>query len=466
MLHHLQQDVLIICLWLVILAGMVLRIHNGDYFPIYQNDDSPYYVWLGNSLYDSFRAPSSLTIFDQNNPTLFWRSQYRDFIPAERFGFRLSDRYFDHPFLASLVIALPARYFGFTGFTQIPQMIVRLPALVTALITLCLTYLLAKQTFNETVGLLAITFLAFWPMAVFSQRQGYLENLITPALLLGLILLRQMRFRVSRAKFMVLVGCGFWAAWTKFAGYVLFGIFIYFLNLSKQDKWAKLMLGAALGTLGLYLVYGVGIGGEHFWWTLSQQSTRGAYLSSMFTFFSSPQVQGSLEDGWWYLGLSGMIYTVTKKDWQSQLIGWPALAWLITAFFLAGPSNTSPWYIYPIYPLLMISTAVMLTQCLKLFPLAGEMLLIMLGLTGWRLAGFELPSSYLRLALTGWALINGLMLFYPKIIKPIFGHRLIFSGLIVLAIIGNIFAIRRVPNRVCGVGGCTEPTKIILPNSR
>ena len=151
-------------------------------------------------------------------------------------------------------------------------MIVRLPALVTALITLCLTYLLAKQTFNETVGLLAITFLAFWPMAVFSQRQGYLENLITPALLLGLILLRQMRFRVSRAKFMVLVGCGFWAAWTKFAGYVLFGIFIYFLNLSKQDKWAKLMLGAALGTLGLYLVYGVGIGGEHFWWTLSQHS--------------------------------------------------------------------------------------------------------------------------------------------------------------------------------------------------
>jgi len=108
----------------MIIIGVSFRIYEGDRFPINQNDDSPFYVWLGNSLKENFFQPSSLTIFEADNPHLFWRSQYHDYVPLDRFGFRLSNLWFDHPFFGSLLIALPARFLGYTGFSQIPQLLV------------------------------------------------------------------------------------------------------------------------------------------------------------------------------------------------------------------------------------------------------------------------------------------------------------------------------------------------------
>lgn len=451
----------IILVWAVIALGMVVRIQNGDYFPIYQNDDSPFYVWLGNSIYDDFKHPSSLTIFEGDNPALFWRSQYRDLVPVDRFGFRMTDKYFDHPFLAALLMALPARFFGYTGFTQIPQMLVRAPALLAALATLGLTYWLGQFLFNQKVARLALSLLAVWPMAVFSQRQGYLENFITPVLLLGLGVLWRWRSHMTGLGFSLLSGCAVIAAWTKFAGYSLFGIFAYGLIKCKQKRWSGLILSVGVGSILLYLLYGQIVGGSHFWWTITHQQDRGAYLASIFSLFSSPQVQGGIKDGWWYIGLLSLGYLAVNPHLAQRLIGFSAFFWLLTTFFLSGPQNTSPWYIYPIYPLMMIGAAVMISEGLKQQPLVLEMMLAMLSLTGWQYLDKPWMSTLIRLGVIGVMSINALT-WYIANINSKWVHQSIIGGLLLLALTGNILAIRKAPLAACGNYGCVKPEKIIL----
>ena len=241
-------------------------------------------------------------------------------------------------------------------------MLVRTPAFVAAFITLLLTYWLAAMLFNKKVGLLSLILLAFWPMAVFSHRQGYLENFITPVFLMGLIAIWQLKKRFSLKWWLVGATCAFIASWTKLAGYIIYGILAYWLTVWKKNKWSLLMLGAGLLSLVAYLMYGQIVGGSHFWWTISQQQGRGAYLASIFTYFSSPQVQGGIKDGWWYIGILSLGYTALNKNIAYRFIGMNAFSWLFIAFFLSGQFNTSPWYIYPIYPFMMICAALMIVD--------------------------------------------------------------------------------------------------------
>lgn len=448
--------------WLVMAGGMIVRIHNGDYFPIYQNDDSPFYVWLGNSVYQDFMHPSTLTIFADENPSLFWRSQYHDLIPADRFGFRMTEMFFDSPFLATLLIALPARFYGYTGFSQIPQMLVRVPAFMAALATLGLTYYLAKTLFNKRIALLALIMLAFWPLAVFSQRQGYLENFITPVWLLSLAVLWLMRKQVAWPRFILLSACGLAAAWTKFSGYVLFGIFAYWLSRFKHNRWSFLILLVGLLSITTYCLYGQLVGGTEFWLTLIHQGNRGAYVASMFTFFTSPQIQGAIKDGWWYIGLLSLGYLSLHTHEVYRFLSIAAFGWLLSTFVLSGPQNTSPWYIYPIYPLMMIGTALMVTEGLRKEPLVIEVILLTLGLTGWQYLDSLAMSTIIRLGTVCLIGINAFTWYATKINRQ-WVHRGIIGTLLVLALIGNLLAIRKAPHAACGDTGCVKPDKIILP---
>jgi hypothetical protein len=447
-------------LWLIIGIGMIARIHNGDYFPIYQNDDSVFYVWLGNSILDDFRHPTSLTIFDVDNPTLFWRSQYKDFDPVNRFGFRLSDAYFDHPFLGSIIMALPARYFGFTGFTQIPHLLVRMPVLLTSLLTMGLTYAFLSRITNRATGLLSVAILAFWPTAILASRQGYLENIITPFFLLALLGVYEYSQTQQRIWFLVTVLSGIISGWIKFAGYAVVVASAYGLLLFHKYRIALWLGVAGLLSLFLYVVYGLMVGGDHFFWTIAQQQGRGAYVASIFNYVRSSKMQGEMEDGWWYIGMLGLWFAAFSRL-PHRLVGMAGFWWLTTTFFLTGPDNTSPWYIYPLYPLMAGGAAIMLLSGLRYNPLPVILTLLMLGFTGFRNAGVDVSSALIRFSVVGVSLFGfGYFMLHRRwrtiIVKSL------FIGLLCLSFYGNVLSVMKAKANTCGVGGCPEPEKIIL----
>lgn len=440
---------------------MYLRIDRGDQFPIYQNDDGLFYVWAGNSILDNFFHPTSLTIFETENENLIWRSQYRNTVPAEQFGYRLTDPWFDHPFFASILIALPARLMGYTDFSQIPQMVVRIPAFVAAFVTLILTYALTARLFSKKVGLFAVALLAFWPLAIFSSRQSYIENIMTPFWLGSLWLTWEIgeKKNTHKGMFFILLVINTFLGWSKFIGYVSFAISGYWLLRAKRNKEAIIMGVITIISLALYLGYGSLVGGEYFWSTLLNQGSRGTYLTSIFDILRSPDIFGIIEDGWWYIGWLSILWTMRNNKPGSKFVVTNIIFWMLALFFLVGQENNSPWYRYPIYPLLAISMANLIVYWwrTKNFIITG--LILMLGLTGYKIAGIDFSGQYLRLMI--------IFVIFAAVVGQFKQNNIrhwINKGIIILllggALVGNMLAVRKYPYIICKDGNCPTPTKI------
>ncbi|MFC1654094.1 glycosyltransferase family 39 protein, partial [Patescibacteria group bacterium] len=290
----------VLLIWMAVLLGLLLRTYKADEYPLSQNDDGLFYAWVGSSSWDDFLHPTSLTIFEDSE-ALFWRSQYKDFDPRDRFGFRLSEPWFDSPVFASMLIALPARFMGYVGFEQIPHMLVRLPAIVVSVFTLILTYLLGRELFGKRVGFWGLLVLSVWPLAVFSQRQSYLENFLTPLLLLGLLgVLKLKKSEKKWEKIVLLVSLV--SGWVKFSGFFIPAILAYWLSTNKNWKlfWKVLLVFGV--SIGAYFAYGHFVGGGVFWETLLSQGGRGSYLLSWFHVMGRSGIYENISDSWWYLG--------------------------------------------------------------------------------------------------------------------------------------------------------------------
>src|SRR3989338_10267984 len=124
---HLSTIISLLAAWILIIFGTYLRANQADIFPADNNDDSLFYTWAGITFWDNPFQLATHSIFEANNPALIWRSQYRDFIPWERFGMKIVKPWLDHPPLGAVIIGLPAKLLGYQAFQQIPQLIVRFP---------------------------------------------------------------------------------------------------------------------------------------------------------------------------------------------------------------------------------------------------------------------------------------------------------------------------------------------------
>lgn len=490
--------VAILLLWLVVAFGMRLRVTDGDAFPIYQNDDGLFYTWAGLSMLENFWQPTSLTIFEKDNPHLIWRSQSLPFEPAQEFGFRIARPWFDQPPLGVLIISLPAYFLGYRGFEQIPQMVVRTSAFLAAFASLVLTYLLGKELFGKAAGWWGLTVLAVWPLAVFSQRQSYLENILMPLMLAGLLgVSKVLRFSgnshiarsasfdktqdrqddkaslksldalSNRRRWLVVLVSVAVAGWIKLPGYFFVAMVGFWLLQAKDWHRLRQVVVVGVASFGLYLLYGQIVGGDYFWWTLLQQGGRGAYVSSWFRIFTSPDVFGTLQDGWWFLGWIALFFLAGEREKPQRFLVLNALFWMIVVFLTSGPFNTSPWYRYPLYPLLAMALGAVLSRVFSgllanvrapMFRLLWAGLLFLLGLTGWELAGVTVPSTWLRLGVLAVVGLFGLSFISRS--KLLFRLQLIiFSVLLGIMVWGNVRAVYEYPKIRCGTG-CMKPTKM------
>ena len=194
-MRRLRTIITLSLVWFLIFLGIFLRSYKSDVYPVDNNDDGLFYAWAGLSLYENPLSPASHSIFDKDNPALIWRSQFMDYQPLDRFGLKLTQPWLDHPPLATLIIALPAKLLGYKTFEMIPQIIVRYPAIIAGIFTLYLTYLLARQLFGPATAVWSLTFLATVPYFVVAHRQSFLENFLTPVFLGSLLAYLNKKFK-------------------------------------------------------------------------------------------------------------------------------------------------------------------------------------------------------------------------------------------------------------------------------
>lgn len=461
MLSSLKATLLV---WLIILLSMFLRVYKADYYPIHNNDDSLFHVWAGTSLYKNILKPASLSIFTQDNKSLFWYSQYNNTDVIRRFSFRLEQPYFDQPPLAMFFIGLPAQLLGYTDFVQIPQLLVRIPSLIISIFSLYFTYILAKKLFNQKAALLSLLVYGLTPYYIFSHRQPYLENFLTPVFLLALIKLINYLKKPTKASFIALILLSFISGWIKIIGFGLPLIISFWLLKNKKIKaFLKIFLTGILSFL-CCLGYGLITDWQQFKFILLNQGVRGMYPSSFFHIITNPEFYEIFKDGFYILGfiMSFFLVMKAKEDKKIEFFSINFLLWLGLIILTAGVNNNSPWYRYPFLPFLSIATGYYLNLLIENPTMTSLFLILILGFTNLDLLKIKISSSSLR--------IIYLLTISPFLIKyllPASKKLGIFCRFIVIILLILIFTINAlIPLKIidlkCQQDSCLIPEKIVL----
>jgi hypothetical protein len=445
-IFHLKLIISLTIAWLLIILGVALRADKADIFPADNNDDGLFYTWAGITFWNNPFRLSSHSIFEANNPALIWRSQYRDFVPWERFGLKITEPWLDHPPLGTAVIGLPAKLLGYQAWQQIPQLIVRFPALVASIFTLLFTYIIGTKLFGEKIGRLSLLFLATIPYFVAAHRQSFLDNILTPLFLACLVALLNKKL-VLTAVFAFLCG------WIKAPGFsVPFMVSFWFWR-QKQIKPALAFFLTGLTSIIAYIGYGFLAGKDAFLYILSQQSARGTFVNSFFNTLTKPHFYGGFDDGLYVLSvIFGLLMLTRFKTNNFKFFNFFLSLSLVVIFLVAGRGNNSPWYWYPLIPFFSIGIGYYADLLLKKSNLFYILPFWLFGLTGFDLLKIDVPAIWLRLAT--------LLFLAPYVLnlkKASFWLTRIFLALL---IIFNIYVTINYPLVYCRDEKCPKPVKI------
>ncbi|MDH5533800.1 MAG: glycosyltransferase family 39 protein [Candidatus Pacebacteria bacterium] len=466
----LDKDLLIIiAMWLLIMIGVALRAHKGDTFPISNNDDGLIYTWAGTGQYNNLTNFASLTIFDEGNEYLLWRSQYKNFIPHQEFGMKITRPWFDHPPLGVLLIGTIPHFLGYDNIEQIPHMVIRFSAILASVFTMWFTFELAKKLFNQKVAFLSLIFLATIPYFVFAQRQAYLENYLNPVFLGSLLLLLKYLEKKKTKYFIGSLILALLMGWMKIVGFAIPFMLAVWLMKKKDFKHAFIMIGTNIASIIGYGIYGFTINKDAFLQLISNQGERGAFMSSFFKAMTKIEIYQLFDSGWYVLGLVMAIVIMLgltshkKKTEGEEIYSWFFLAWLIVLFILSGKFNNSPWYRYPLIPFMSISIGYFVNTVLKTKDMFRAGVLFLLGLTGMDLIGLEVNSTLVRLATVGF--------FGVLVLDYIFKHDLTkkLSGVMIklfvasLILLNVLVVLKYYSASYCNENlHCLTPTKVIL----
>ena len=445
---HLKTIISLTLAWLLIILGITLRANKADIFPADNNDDSMFYAWAGITFWDNPFQLASHSIFEANNPALIWRSQYRDFVPWERFGMKITKPWLDHPPLGTVIIGLPAKLLGYQAWQQIPQLIVRSSALIASILTMLFTYILSAKLFGEKTGRLSLLFLATVPYFVVAHRQAFLENILTPLFLASLICLLNKKLTLAAI-------LAFFCGWIKVPAFAFPFMMAFWLWREKQIKPSLKFFLTGLASILSFVGYGLLSGKDAFIYILNQQGARGAFVNSFFDTLAHPHFYGGFDDGLYVLSIIFSLLMLTKfKQANFRFFNWFLGMWLVVIFLVAGRNNNSPWYWFPLIPFFAISIGYYSNLLLD----KNNFFLILpfwiLGLTGFDLLKIEPPATWLRL--------STLVFFLPYVLnlkKVSFWLTRIF---LIFLILLNIYVTINYPDVYCRDEKCPKPVKISL----
>ncbi len=441
--------------WLVIFLGVFLRSYKIDAYPVDNNDDGLFYTWIGLSFWQSPFNIVAHSIFNEGNPNLIWRSQYHDYIPIERFGLKIVEKWLDHPPLGPALISLPAKWLGFTGMVPIPQAVVRLPAILASIFTLWLTYLIAKEWWGEAIARWSLLFLATVPYFVVAHKQSFLENFLTPLFLAGVYWLIK-----NNLTGMVIVS--FLSGWFKVPGFSVGLILAGWLLKKRQKQKALTLVITTAVSLLAYLAFGLITDKAGFIFMLTHQGERGAFVNSFLNGLTVPEFYGPFRDGWYVFGSILGLWLLTKaKIKKYQPFAWFFASWLIVIFLVSGRFNNSPWYRYPLIPFMAMAIGVYVNKAIKANSIFYILPLWLLGLSGFDLLNINLPPLYLRLATLLVMAVYGLK-FIAKYRLTYLLTGYLTKIIIFVLVIFNIYVSLRFPTSYCSRERCLAPFKIIV----
>ena len=176
-----KKKIFYIIILLITLLSFFLRLKDYDIVPpTSEAFDEVHYAW-GGATWIKEGTPRSWSNFDSyKNP---------EFI--ERYGirWRIVKPLVEKPPLYFLLSGLTVLFFQPTNIFDISHSTIRILPLLLSIPTIFLTILVAKKVFNNQIAIIAGIIYATTPTTVLANRMSLTENLLTPFALLALLIL-------------------------------------------------------------------------------------------------------------------------------------------------------------------------------------------------------------------------------------------------------------------------------------
>jgi len=357
--------------------------------------------------------------------------------------FTLVTSYLEHPPLFGLVAGGFAYTNGIRTFDEVTIAKIRPLALIMGVVSIYAVFLLASAVYGEVIGLIASGLYAIIPTVVIGSRIVQNENFFIPFFLLSLFLISKfIQTKNPWFRNIAAVICGLLTLakvpWIAAA----LGIVLIFFYLKKY-KDAFTFLAIVIPIFSLFFIYGFYFDSKLFFqlWQLQLQRYDMAF-NSIFALFTSPYlVDRFMIDGWIYFGWFSVFLLSTKDFKKNYMVLLPFLAYFAIFIFAIPNESSHGWYRYPIYPFLIISTALFLKEYFNKNYLLTFFFFIFTGLSMLQLSwaqslGFSF--LFLRFFLVLFS-ISLMPLFFPKT-KKISDYVNIVS--LVVIFILNIWSVR------------------------
>lgn len=343
---------------IVIIIGLVLRLHNYDVYPQRGATSDEYsYSFLGQSL---------LTRGVPISWSYFGGYKNRQDLTINKLYFPIVWPYFDHPPLNGIVVATWALSRGERTFKEITLSTIRLVPIILTTISSILLFALLNRLYGYGVALFALVIYSTATIMVVSSRVVLAENLLTP-ILIGALLYYDLVRRNITLRSAIILGllCGL-AIWAKELGIVV-GISVVALLVYDKQKISYIVAVTTAGVAAIlgYIAYGFAYDKEVFIAIITTQASRMIGPETLLLLMSRPVLINKVfYDGWYLFGLFALFSCFLDWKRHTRLL-LPFFLYLVLLIASLTREGEMGWYMIVVYPFMAASSAIVLEGAWK-----------------------------------------------------------------------------------------------------
>lgn len=339
---------------LITFFALLARFWKIEFMPFQNDADELAFVFAGQSLIEK-GVPISWSSFEYDQKYVYTEAHIGDPAYNTEGTVTLISPWFDHPYLVSILQGVWTEAFGYRFPSAPPSLLMRIPMLGIALVTLLLFWKLVSVVFSEKTALITYIAFAFSPSFVLGQRMVIGENFIVPLLLATVLII----VKKSEKWYFLLPVLATLALLSKMTGIlVLLTIGLAFL-LRKDWKRLGVYVGASIGLfLVFYFPFAYALGWNEFVDITSKQSFRLlGWVNPAFIMANPGFHHYTFYDLSYYLflvfGIVGVV--IAPKKQSHELLQFLTLGALILLWSTSAEQDALGWYKLPLFTLLAIN---------------------------------------------------------------------------------------------------------------
>lgn len=268
----------------------------------------------------------------------------------------------DHPPLFALLMGGWSILMGVDDIDKTNQAVLRLPMVAISVVTIFITWLLAKRMFNEQAALFVLAVYTFFPTDLVASRFILPEHAVPLLLMLGIwAWLRSLDEHDEKNRkhwLVVLLAVCFAGPLLKLLGVIVPMTLILLAFLERQYRTVIKLIGVSVLSLGAYLLYAWFYSWEVFVGAQTAHLQRPQSFDHFWSFFKQLSAGNVLvTDPTMIVGWAGLFLILAGvKDVRVRNAFFAPLLSISFFFLYVASVENYDWYKYPIYPFMAIGT--------------------------------------------------------------------------------------------------------------